>query len=249
MSPDGQTTEALVLVELTEAAHIAQLHLLPLVPLSGRTEYRLVGIDTSGARGKLAQVACVSFSRGTRITLASGEQRPIETLQVGDKVLTRDSGPQAIRWIGASTVRAVGAFAPIVITAGTLHNTHDLVVSPEHRLFIYQRTDRLGAGRSEVLVKARHLIDNDTVYVQDGGFVDYFQLLFDTHQLIYAEGIAAESLLIDPRTSSVLPPELAERLGDLLPGHGESRHAAFEVQDTLVDRPGLSTLLRRASTR
>jgi hypothetical protein len=50
----------------------------------------------------------------------------------------------------------VGEFAPIVITKGALHNENDLPVSPDHRLFVCQREDKLGAGRSEVLVKVRH---------------------------------------------------------------------------------------------
>lgn len=249
MSPGGETTEALVLVEVDGTGHIAAISLLPLALLAPKTEYRLVGIDTDKPRSKLAQVACVSFSRGTHITLASGAQKPIEELRVGDKVLTRDDGPQEIRWIGSSTTRAVGEFAPIVITAGALHNAHDLVVSPDHRLFIYQRTDTLGAGRSELLVKARHLVDGETVYRQDGGFVDYFQLLFDRHQIIYAEGIAAESLLIDTRTEAALPRDVAGKLNEVLRGHDASLHRDFEVQETLVRHPNAAELLRRASTR
>ena len=85
-------------------------------------------------------------------------------------------------------------------------------MSPDHRLFIYQRSDELGAGRSELLIKARHLVNGDTIHAQPGGFVDYFQLLFDRHQIIFAEGIAAETLLADHRTHAALPPELAEKL-------------------------------------
>ncbi|MGB7317247.1 MAG: Hint domain-containing protein, partial [Planktotalea sp.] len=192
MTVDGSTLELLLLVELDDDDHVANVHVLPLAVLAANAHYRLVGIDRDNATRKLAQVACVSFSRGTNITMSSGAQRPIEDLQVGDKVLTRDDGGQEIRWIGQHTVRAVGDFAPILIKAGTLNNTNDLMVSPDHRLFIYQRRDALGAGRSEVLVKARHLVNGDTVIQQDGGFIDYFQLLFDQHEIIYAEGIAAE---------------------------------------------------------
>jgi hypothetical protein len=150
--------------------------LAPLTTLESRIEYRLVGIDTKTARQKFGQVACVSFARGTHITLSSGEQRLIEDLRTGDKVLTRDDGVQQIRWIGQTTTRAVGEFAPIKIKAGALNNTNDLIISPDHRLFVYQRSDQLGAGRAELLVKARHLVNGDTVTQMQGGFVDYFQL-------------------------------------------------------------------------
>lgn len=249
MSPDGQTTDAIVLVEVDEARSIAAMYLLPLAPIEPRVPYRLVKAEREKAGRKFAQVACVSFTRGTKITLASGAQVPIEDLAVGDRVLTRDGGPQEIRWIGQSTVRAVGDFAPIVITAGTLNNAGDLVVSPDHRLFVYQRSDELGAGKAELLVKARHLVNGDTVFVQQGGFVEYFQLLFDRHHIIYAEGIAAETLLIDPRTRPALPQELLDRLSEVLPDHGRREAHGLDVQKALLDRPDAIDLLRRASGR
>jgi hypothetical protein len=249
MSPDGQTSEALLLVEVGDEGDAGDVFVLPLSALTPKTEYRLVGIDTQNPSQKYAQVACVSFTRGTHIALATGEQRLIEDLKVGDKVLTRDDGTQAIRWIGESTVRAVGEFAPICVRAGTLNNENDLIISPDHRLFIYQRTDEMGAGRSELLVKARHLVNGDSVVVQDGGFVDYFQLLFDSHQIIYAEGIAAESMLIDPRTKSVLPDDLAMAMGDVIPGHSDLPHAGLDVHENLLNRPDAAELLRKSSMR
>lgn len=249
MSPDGQTQEALLLVEVDPDGAAVEIYVLPLAAMQPHIEYRLVGIDTDTARQKFAQVACVSFTRGTHITLASGAQRLIEDLKIGDRVLTRDDGVQEIRWIGQNTVRAVGEFAPICIRAGILNNDNDLIVSPDHRLFIYQRSDEVGAGRAELLVKARHLVNGYTVTVQDGGFVDYFQLLFDSHQIIYAEGIAAESMLIDTRTKSVLPNDLSDALGEVIPGHSDLPHAGLDVNEALVNRPDAAELLRKASTR
>lgn len=249
MSPDGQTQEALLLVEVDQDGSAVEIYLLPMAQLLPQVEYRLVGIDTKTPRRKFAQVGCVSFTRGTHITLASGEQRLIEDLEVGDRVLTRDDGVQAVRWIGESTVRAVGDFAPIRIAAGTLNNENDLIVSPDHRLFIYQRTDEVGAGRSELLVKARHLVNGYTVTLLDGGFVDYFQLLFDSHQIIYAEGIAAETMLIDTRTRAILPDDLSQAMGEVIPGHYDLPHAGLDVNEKLLKRPDAAELLRKASTR
>jgi len=173
--------------------------------------------------------------------MASGAQVLIEALRVGDRVLTRDDGPQAVRWIGQTTLRATGAFAPVTIRKGALHNENDLIVSPDHRLFVYQRQDHLGAGRPEVLVKVRHLINGTSVVQLDGGFVEYYQLLFDDHQIIFAEGIAAESLLIDPRTRAALPEGVAGT------GHRPRRHLNYEVQESLLSGPDAVALLRRAS--
>ncbi len=249
MSPEGELVEALVLVEVDADSTIAEIFLLPLSQLDAGLDYQLVDVDRDRAQRKFAQVACVSFSRGTRITLASGAQCPIEDLKVGDRVLTRDHGAQEVRWIGQSTVRATGDFAPIVIKAGTLNNEGDLVVSPDHRLFVYQRSDRIGAGQRELLVKARHLVNGQSVYVMQGGFVDYFQILFDRHHIIYAEGIAAESLLVEPRTRPALPRDLLEKLSDILPHHGGRADHGLEVQKILLDRPDAIELLRRASQK
>ena len=88
---------------------------------------------------------------------------------MGDRVLTRDDGPQKVQWIGQNTVRAVAEFALICIKAGTVNYDDDLIISPDHRLYIYQRSDELGAGRAELLVKVRYLLNGDTVFTKTGG--------------------------------------------------------------------------------
>ena len=233
MTPDGSTVEALIMVELNaDNATIAEIYLFTLAKLKPKLGYSLVAIDRAAALPRFAETACVSFTRGTHITLASGRQTPIEELAEGDMVLTRDHGAQK--------VRATGALAPIRIKAGTLNNDHDLLVSPNHRLFIYQRRDRLKTGRAEVLVRAKHLINDDTVERTDGGFVDYFQILFDRHEIIYAEGIAAESLMVDTRVRGALPRDLHDTIagGD---GLGIELHTPAKGTDTV-------TLLRAASS-
>lgn len=247
MSQEGDTAEVLVLVEVDAHADVVEIHALPLVELRPKTRYTLVTIDTRNVVTRMAEIACVSFARGTHITMASGAQRRIEDLRPGDRILTRDDGPQEIRWIGQTTLRACGEQAPIVIRAGTLHNANDLVVSPDHRLFIYQRADILGAGRAEILVRARHLVNGVTVCRQQGGFIDYFQILFDRHQIIYAEGIAAETLLLDKRTEPALPADVAQALASRLEGRHSAGIDGLEVSQKLLDLPDAAEALRRAS--
>ncbi len=247
MCPDGSTIEALVFVEVTAAGTIAACYLLPLAAIEPRRDYALVPIDRDGARARLAEIACVSFARGTRITMANGLQKPIEDLQLGDRVLTRDNGAREIRWIGRQVVRATGTFAPILIAKGALNNSGDLMLSPNHRLFIYQRRDRVRAGRSEVLVRARHLVNGHSVVQSDGGFVEYFQLLFDQHEIIYAEGIAAESLLVDTRVRPVIPDEVKNRLAEAGPPRQGPGISAFELDEGVIDAAVAAELLRRAS--
>ncbi len=248
MPPSGDTIEVLVLVEVDEEGGVVAIFGAPLAPLTPQTDYVLVGYDRDTAAVRLAQLACVSFTSGTRITLATGEQRLIEDIQIGDRVLTRDDGAQPVRWIGHTVHRATGEFAPIVITAGTLNNTDDLRVSPDHRLFIYQREDKLGVGRSELLIKARHLVNDTTVFAQEGGFVDYYQIMFDDHQIIFAEGISAETMQVDTRTQSVLPDDVKEKLRVSESNSGQAA-SKFEVHENLLKRPDAAALLKRASTK
>lgn len=113
---------------------------------------------------KLAHLAYVSFATGTRLNLPTGEIKPTENLKVGDQLLTRDASSQKIRWIGHNTVRATGAQAPILIQAGVLQNENDLVLSSDHRLYVYQQDDLLSNARAEALVWVRHLLDGKTSF-------------------------------------------------------------------------------------
>ncbi|MGV6850151.1 MAG: Hint domain-containing protein [Marinibacterium sp.] len=249
MSPDGVIAFAVVIVETDQTGHVANVFLLPMAPLAPRTGYTLISASRKDAARKFAQLACVSFSAGTHITMSTGEQVKIESIKPGDRVLTRDSGARKVVWIGQTTVRAVGDFAPIVVKARTLNNENDLVVSPNHRLFVYQRTDQIGAGRPDLLVQARHLINDNSIYVRTGGYVDYFQILFERHHIIYAEGIAAESALITPRTRPALPPELIKRLEGVMTRHDRRSRHGVDVAKALLDRPDAIDLLLQASAR
>ncbi len=246
MGPNGSHDEALVLIEVDALGAIAQVYLHPLSPLVPKVGYTLVTVDTKRARERLAESACISFTQGTRITMADGRQVPIEDLRPGDRVLTRDAGPQKVRWIGHQTVRATGAFAPIRIEAGALNNDRTLTLSPNHRLFVYQRVDAMGAGQKEIMVKARLLVNGTTVVQTQGGFVEYYQLLFDAHHVIYAEGIASESLFINSATRPALPDEVSRRL-HADPVDTKATLGAHELREADVVAKDTVSMLRRAS--
>lgn len=220
---------------------------LPLSPLAPRIDYTLLAASAAIGDVHLGDTLCVSFAAGTRITLPGGGQVAIETLAPGDRVLTRDHGPQPVRWIGRATLRARGAFAPVVISAGTLGNLGDLVVSPHHRIFLYQRGPRRLGGTAEILVQAKHLVDGDSVQRREGGFVDYFSLVFDRHEIIYAEGIPAESLMVNEATVNLLPPELAEEVRARFPGLSQTQHFGTEAGRDLLDAAARAAFFRPTS--
>lgn len=220
---DGERVEAFLVRHDRSGTDL----LLPLSPLGAQIDYTLIAAGPPPDRIPLADAICVAFASGTLIALPGAAPAPIDKLRPGMAVLTRDRGAQILRWIGKARFRAEGGFAPVVITAGTMGNLADLVVSPHHRLFLYRR----GAppGQAEILIQAKHLVDGRAIRRREGGFVDYYSLVFDRHEVIYAEGIACESLMVNASTLRLIPGDLSEDLRERFPGLTQSQHRGTET--------------------
>ena len=146
--------------------------------------------NNNPAVNRLGEILC--FAQGTWITTPSG-QVPIEELAAGDMVVTMDHGPQPIRWISSSKRHAIGDMAPILIRKGALGNTRDLRVSPQHRMLLSGWQAEVLFGESEVLATAKSLVNDHSILREEGGEVEYFHILFDSHEIVYAEGAPSES--------------------------------------------------------
>lgn len=194
---------------------------------SGDTLTDTFTVRLSDAGGSDTQVVSVTisgapcFTPGTHIATLAGP-RAVEDIAVGDLITTRDHGAQAVRWVGRRTVPASGAFAPIRIPAGALGNARDLVVSPQHRMLISGWRAELFFGQPEVLVAARHLVGRDGIAELPGGKVTYIHLLFDRHEIIFAEGAPTESFFIDGDYAR----KIAGQERELLALFGELAHGA-----------------------
>lgn len=134
----------------------------------------------------------ICFTAGTRILTPLGP-RPVEDLRPGDMVITRDNGPQPLRWTGRRTVAGKGDFAPIRFDAGVFGNTRPLLVSPQHRMLHRSGMAALYFDTPEVLLSAKHLVNGRSITQADCASVTYLHLLFDRHEIIFAEGAATES--------------------------------------------------------
>lgn len=165
------------------------------------------------------------FAAGTMIQTSTGA-RAIEKLNVGDKVLTKDSGYQELRWIGSTAISAQQLSArpkltPVRITAGALgDNTpqSDLVVSPEHRILLRSSLSRKHFGANEVLVAAKHLVPIDGIdFATDLSSVEYFHMLFDRHEIVLSNGAETESLYTGPVAMMSLSDEAREEILTLFP--------------------------------
>lgn len=172
---------------------------------TGETDTAFITLDT---------VPC--FVAETPIMTDRGE-RPVEELVPGDLVLTKDNGLQPLRWIGTRRVKAQGKFAPIIIRAGAFGDHSDLAVSPLHRILIRDSLAELLFGEAEVLVAARDLVNDHSVRQVEGGFVDYFHILFDQHQVVYSAGLETESFLPGPQIDECFEAEMVTEIQELFP--------------------------------
>nr|WP_254445773.1 Hint domain-containing protein [Ruegeria arenilitoris] len=132
------------------------------------------------------------FTTGTLIETAKGPIA-VQDLRAGDKIRTLDRGMQTLRWVGQRTVNATGAFAPVLIKKGALGNDRDLIVSQQHRMLISDWRVELHTGHPEALAPARQLVNGHDIVMRSGGLVTYYHLMFDQHELIWAEGCLSES--------------------------------------------------------
>ena len=132
------------------------------------------------------------FTPGTLIRVPGGEVA-VETLGPGDLVETLDHGAQPLRWVGRRTVEGRGDLAPVAIAAGVLDNRRDLRVSPQHRMLFTGWRAELCTGQAEVLVAAKHLVGQPGITRAPVDEVEYIHLLFDRHEIIFAEQAATES--------------------------------------------------------
>ncbi len=233
MAPDGDLVELLVL----EGSDAGPGRLaLPLSPLMPGCTYTQIGADDRPGPIRLADAVSGAFAAGTLIAMGDGTQRPVEDLQPGMRIVTRDHGAQELRWKGMVRLRAEGAFAPVVIMQGAMGNPRPLIVSPHHRLFLYRRAARALAGAPELLVQARHLVDERRILRRPGGWVRYFSLVFDHHEVIYAEGVPCESLMVCPATLTRLPEPLAAPLREAFPGLHQHLHVGRDIGPEMVSR-------------
>ena len=165
------------------------------------------------------------FTPGTLIDTPSGPV-PVEHLAVGDLVKTLDHAPQPIRWIG-KVVLSLGqlladpSLRPVQLRKGALGHgrpARDMALSPQHRLLVSGGTLPLLFGETEVLVAAKDLLDRDgfSQPIPDHG-VTYIHFMFDRHEIVFADGLAAESFRPGPMTLPALPDASRDELLRLFP--------------------------------
>lgn len=144
------------------------------------------GMDSPGG-------GAMCFLRGTSITTRTGEVF-IEDLQIGDRVATVGGNVRAVKWIGRHSYKRSDpswndGVVPIRIYRHALGpNTphQDLYLSPGHALFI-----------GGVLIRVKDLANGTSITpAPHRETIEYYQIVLDSHDVILAEGVPAETFLL-----------------------------------------------------
>ncbi|MFO1140510.1 MAG: Hint domain-containing protein [Paracoccus sp. (in: a-proteobacteria)] len=193
------------------------------------------------------------YARGSRIETRHGLV-PVEELRVGDMVRTRDNGYKAISWIGSRSFANDGSagmqrISPYRIRAGAFGEgvpARDLYLSPQHRVLVRSRIARRMFGQDEVLVAVKHLAALSGVEpVLDFDLVEYFHFLFDQHEIVFADGLEAESLHTGAQAMKSLSPDALEEIFTIFPELADPRPEARPATARLTPRGSPARQLAR----
>lgn len=154
------------------------------------------------------QNTAVCFGEDTLITTPQG-LRPIQTLRAGDLVTTLGGAHMPIEWVGVSHIAAGARHAPIVLETGAIAAnlpTRRLFLSPQHRVLVTSAIVRRMFHCHSIFVAAKFLSPIPGVSQPEAaGRVAYWHILCRPHTVIFANGVAVETLFPGPVALRNLP--------------------------------------------
>ncbi len=157
--------------------------------------------------------AAPCFTDDAEILTEDG-MRAAGEITAGTRVLTAQNGLQPVLWAAHATLKGTGRAAPVRIEPDVLGNFGAVEVSQQHRVVLQGRSAAELHGTDRVLVPAMSLINGATVRLMPRDEVHYVHLLFARHEVICAQGLSCESLLLGRQTK-----RLSQALGLRLPQH------------------------------
>jgi hypothetical protein len=137
-----------------------------------------------------AKAVLPGIAMGTKIMTKAGE-RTVETLQVGDKIVTRHHGFQTLRGIATTTVQSGIA---VHLLANVIGRHEATTVSATTRFLVRGDMPQELFGAPAVMVKAVDLIDYENVYWVEQPRVHLVHLMFDTCEIVQCGGLEVETL-------------------------------------------------------
>ena len=144
------------------------------------------------------------FARETLIQTPDG-LRCVETLRVGDLVTTMDNGAQPIVWLRQASeplLKTERSKRPVLIKAQALgpdRPSADLIVSPQHRILLGQNDQLSDVFADPGLTASKALVACSGVrHMMGRKRAEWFHFAFRSHEIVFANGCATESLLLGP---------------------------------------------------
>lgn len=253
---DGHRTYAATVIEVGPHAP-PLLMFLDALPEAGREHWVVHEAlrRTPAAQGAEGAGGVICFTHGTTISTPTGP-RLVEDLREGDRVLTKDNGPQPIQWIGARRMSGARLYTmphlrPIRIRQGAFgirRPEESLLVSPEHRMLVKGAVARDLFNTDEVLVTARDLVNGRSI-LRDVSVreVTYVHLLLDDHQILFANGIETDSFHPANAALSALTPGDRARLLAGRPELEYDPHHYGAYARRNLSRPEAAILMRDAA--
>lgn len=178
------------------------------------------------------------FAAGTMILTPDGP-RAVETLEPGDRVLTRDRGAQRLVWVGQTQItdeemQSDPTLRPVRIRAGAFGPDlpeRDLVVSRQHRFLLRGWRAELHCASPEgVLVPAIALCDGEGVQEDsDLAGVTYVHIAFARHEVVYSEGVETESFQPAQRSIGHMDGPTRAEIVKAFPGLAETDSAPIRA--------------------
>jgi hypothetical protein len=171
------------------------------------------GVNNNG-NGFVEIIAC--YCRGTRV-LTDQAEIVVEELAIGDKVITLSGEVKPIKWIGHRSLDChrhpdPTSIWPICVAAGSFGEnkpSRDLWLSPGHNI-----------AAEGVLMPIKALQNGKTIVQHQRSTVEYWHIELDQHDIIFAEGLPAESYLdTGNRTGFVNGGAFIEAHPDFKPKH------------------------------
>ncbi|MEM0924094.1 MAG: Hint domain-containing protein [Pseudomonadota bacterium] len=167
-------------------------------------------------------VAC--FAKGTLIRTAEGAV-PVEALQIGTEIWTREDPRTPVLWIGSTRVEARGSLAPVRIEAGVLGNARPLIVAPQQRVLIEGYRAHLLFGEPEMLAPALSLLAIDGVSRAPAPWIRYHHFATERHAITEAEGVLTEISTPGETAQTALDQAKRVDLSDHFPALGQKDSA------------------------
>lgn len=121
---------------------------------------------------------------------------PVEKLSIGMNVIT-SNGPKPVKWVGRQTLKRNQAAAwhprvlPVRVSKFAIDDQtprRDVCLSQWHALYV-----------DGVLIPARHLVNGASIRFDEAVLaaetIQYFHVAFETHEIVFADGLPVESYM------------------------------------------------------